>query len=68
MKRVILHAQECPGSHTRAAIACAFESMFAQWNITKDLVHVVMRDHGQNMAKAMEDCGLNSLGCIAHTL
>ncbi|XP_077083328.1 zinc finger BED domain-containing protein 4-like [Siphateles boraxobius] len=68
MKRVVLHAQECPGSHTGAAIARAFESMLAQWNITKDMVHVVMRDNGRNMAKAMEDCGLNSLGCMAHTL
>ncbi len=42
--------------------------MFAQWNITKDMVHVVLRDNGRNMVKAIEDCGLNSLGCMAHTL
>ncbi len=68
MRRVMLHAQECPGSHTGTAIASALESMFAQWNITKDMVHVVLRDNGRNMVKAIEDCGLNSLGCMAHTL
>lgn len=41
MKRVMLHAQECPGSHTSAAIARALESMFIRWNITKDMVHAV---------------------------
>ncbi len=68
MRRVMLNAQECPGSHTGAAIASALESMFVQWNITKDMVHVVLRDNGRNMVKAIKDCGLNSLGCIAHTL
>lgn len=41
MKRVMLHGQECPGSHTSAAIARALESMFIRWNITKDMVHAV---------------------------
>lgn len=46
----------------------AFDTMLAQWSITKDKVHVVLRDNARNMIKAMEECGLASLGCMAHTL
>lgn len=31
-------------------------------------MHVVLRDNGRNMAKALEDSGLNGLCCIANTL
>ncbi len=55
MRRVMLNAPECPGSHTSAAIASALESMFVQWNITKDMVHAVLRDNGRNMVRAIED-------------
>ncbi|XP_034542641.1 zinc finger BED domain-containing protein 4-like [Notolabrus celidotus] len=68
MKRAVLHAQEFAGSHTGAAIASAFDSMFAQWKIKKDNVHVVLRDNARNMQKAMDECGVKSLGCMAHTL
>lgn len=68
MKRAVLHAQEFPGSHTGTAIASAFDRMFAQWRIPKENVHVVLRDNARNMKKAMDDCGVKSLGCMAHTL
>lgn len=32
------------------------------------MVHVVLRDNARNMAKAMDDCGLNSISCMAHAL
>lgn len=54
--------------HIATAICEAFETMFGQWNITKERVHVVLRDNARNMAKAMEECGVASLGCMAHTL
>lgn len=66
--RAVLHAQELPGSHTATLVCEAFEDMLQRWNITKQMVHVVLRDNARNMAKAMDDCGLNSLGCMAHTL
>ncbi|XP_069395941.1 zinc finger BED domain-containing protein 4-like [Paralichthys olivaceus] len=68
MKRAVLHAQEFAGSHTGVAIASAFDCMFAKWKIKKDNVHVVLRDNARNMQKAMEECGIKSLGCMAHTL
>ena len=68
LQKATLHAQECPGSHTAAMICQAFNTMLANWNITKDQVHVVLRDNARNMIKAMDECGLASLGCVAHTL
>ncbi|XP_073710442.1 zinc finger BED domain-containing protein 4-like [Misgurnus anguillicaudatus] len=68
MQKVLLHAQECSGSHTGAMICEAFEAMLERWSITKDRVHVVLRDNARNIIKAMQDCELASLGCMAHTL
>jgi len=34
MQKAMLHAQECPGSHTATIICQAFEIMLAQWSIT----------------------------------
>ena len=31
-------------------------------------VHVVLHDNAKNMIKAMNDAGLPSLPCVAHTL
>ena len=68
MRRAVLHAQEFAGSHTGTAIASAFDCMFAQWKIPKENVHVVLRDNARNMQKAMDECGVKSVGCMAHTL
>ena len=67
-KRAVLQAQEIAGSHTGATNASAFDCMFAQWKIKKDNVHVVLRDNARNMQKAMDECVVKSLGCMAHTL
>nr|XP_033938439.1 uncharacterized protein LOC117446386 [Pseudochaenichthys georgianus] len=66
--RAVLHSQELPGSHTANMIREAFEAMLQQWNISKEMVHVVLRDNARNMAKAFGDYGVDSLGCMAHTL
>ncbi|KAK0153107.1 Zinc finger BED domain-containing protein 4 [Merluccius polli] len=42
--------------------------MLQKLNITKEMVHVVLRDNARNMAKAMDDYNVDSLGCMAHTL
>lgn len=57
-----------PGSHTGTAIANAFDSMLAQWKIPKENVYAVLCDNAQNMKKAMDECGVKSLDCMAHTL
>ncbi|KAI3364854.1 hypothetical protein L3Q82_001042 [Scortum barcoo] len=38
------------------------------WKITKEKVHVVVRDNARNMAKATSEFGVPSLPCMAHTL
>lgn len=40
--------------------------MLTEWRIRKENVHVVLRDNARNMVKAMEECGVRSLGCMAH--
>ncbi|KAM3843239.1 zinc finger BED domain-containing protein 4-like [Diretmus argenteus] len=66
--RAVLHSQELPGSHTADCIRSAFVAMLQRWNIKKEMVHVVLRDNAANMAKAMRDHNVESLGCMAHTL
>ena len=46
----------------------AFENMFETWKIPKNKVHAVLRDNPRNMTKALEECGVASLPCKAHTL
>ena len=58
--RAVLHSQELPGSHTTDMIRLAFVAMLQKWNITKEIVHVVLRDNARNMAKAMDDYNVNS--------
>ena len=41
--RAVLHSQELPGSHTADMIHLAFVAMLKKWNITKEMVHVVLR-------------------------
>lgn len=61
MKRTALLAQECSGLHTVTAICQAFETMFGQWNITKESVHVVL-------GQGYKECGVANLGRVAHAL
>ncbi|XP_035992599.1 zinc finger BED domain-containing protein 4 [Fundulus heteroclitus] len=67
-KRAVLHAREFRGSHTANAITAAMEHMLLAWKIDKKRVHVVLRDNAANMKKAMDQLGVPSLGCFAHTL
>ena len=68
LQKVVLHTQECRGSHTGANIAAAFNTMFATWGIPKEHVHVILRDNARNMARAALDGNIASLPCMAHTL
>ncbi len=42
--------------------------MLNSWGIEKQRVHVILRDNAQNMKKAMDDMGVPSMRCVAHTL
>ena len=67
-KHAVLHAQAFDGSHTGDEIRIKFEEMFNQWAIKKDRIHLVLRDNGTNMVKALTDASLPHFGCFAHTL
>lgn len=64
----MVHAREFRGSHTANAITNAIEEMLRDWKIDKKRVHVVLRDNAANMKKAMDQLGVPSLGCFAHSL
>ncbi|RXN29633.1 centrosomal protein of 112 kDa [Labeo rohita] len=42
--------------------------MLVKWNISKSRVHVILHDNASNMKKAMDEMGVSSLGCFAHSL
>ena len=67
LQRAVLHAREFRGSHTADAITHAMEEMLHDWKIEKNKVHVVLRDNAANMKKAMNQLGVSSLGCFAHS-
>ncbi|XP_036950720.1 zinc finger BED domain-containing protein 4-like [Acanthopagrus latus] len=66
--RATLHAHEFRGSHTAERIQQEIEKMLNNWGIEKKRVHVILRDNAANMKRAMLDMGVQSLGCVAHTL
>ena len=67
-KSAILHAQPFDGSHTGEAICQTILKMLQSWHLSKDKVHLVIRDNAANMIKGITDGGLQNLGCFAHTL
>ncbi len=64
----ILHAQHFHGSHTAERVKQAIEGMLNSWGIEKQRLHVILRDNERNMQKAMDDTGVPSMCCVAHTL
>ena len=42
--------------------------MFDQWGIHEDCIHLLLRDNGINIVKALTDASLPQFGCFAHTL
>ena len=67
-KRAVLHAQSFEGSHTGEQIHRKLQEMLTQWGIQEDQIHMVLRDNGTNMVKALNDAGLPHYGCFVHTL
>ncbi|XP_041827312.1 zinc finger BED domain-containing protein 4-like [Melanotaenia boesemani] len=64
----MLNATNFRGSHTSDAIAASLKEMFEKWQIPQSKVHVVLRDNASNMRKAMDNMGVRSVGCVAHTM
>ena len=49
-------------------LGAVYKRMLYHWEISTDKVHLVLRDNAANMAKAMREASLPSLGCFAHSL
>ena len=64
----VLHVQEFDGSHTGEAIKEKFLNMFEKWDISHEQIHIVLRDNGTNIVKALNDASLPHYGCFAHSL
>ena len=64
----VLHAMPMEKAHTAEAIKTAMLDMLGDWNIVPHGVHLVLRDNGANMKRAMEDASFDSVGCFAHTI
>lgn len=63
-----MHVKKCRGSHNRQTIAESLTAMFDHWKIPLDKANVILRHNASNMKAAMQDMGVPSLGCLAHTL
>lgn len=44
------------------------KEMLDRWKIDKSKVHVILRDNAKNIKKGMDQLGVESRGCLAHTL
>ena len=60
------NASRIDGSHTGAYIAEKIKEILESWAISTDQVHVILRDNGSNMVRAMKVASLPDLGCFAH--
>ena len=67
-KSAMLHAQPFDGSHTGEAICTSINQMLQLWELSKDRIHLLIRDNAANMVKGITDAGLPHIGCFAHTL
>lgn len=54
LQKAVLQAKQFHGSHTGAAITTSSEEIVNAWKIEKSRVHVILRDNGSNMIKAMD--------------
>ena len=64
----MLEAKKVHVSHISDAISAAIKEMLDQFHIPLNKVQVILMDNASNMKKAMDNIGVWSLGCFAHTL
>lgn len=61
----LVHLTEAKTGHY---LSREFLGVLRKWSIPVEKVHIVMRDNGPNIAKAMRDAKVRSMGCLAHTM
>ena len=63
-RSAVLHVLPLEESYTGEYMARKYLDMLSEWKINHDQVHLVLRDNAANMAKAMREASLPSLGCL----
>lgn len=67
-RQVILAATPLDESHTGEYLASKLTKLCEEYQIPKTRIHVLLRDGGANMVKAMRLTEIDSITCFAHTL
>jgi len=60
----VLHVATLEGSHTGALIAEKLEDMLSHWKISKETVHLVLRDNASNTERGMKDANMGALHIV----
>ena len=68
MINMTLEVDPLKGKHTGQFIKQRMEESFEKWGIQKDKLVLMLRDNASNAIKACDEWGIESFGCIGHTL
>ncbi|XP_022833037.1 zinc finger BED domain-containing protein 4-like [Spodoptera litura] len=63
----VLQMKHFVGSHSGNQIRSVLEELASTWGISS-LIHVIVRDNGPNMVKAIKESAFEGKGCFIHTL
>lgn len=64
----VLQCAKFTGQHTAENLLSTFERALDKWNISREKVHVVLRDNAANITKCFREGNIASVGCFAHTV
>ena len=67
-RSAVLHVQPLQESHTDEYLGVVYKRVLDHWEISTDKDYLVLQDNAANMAKAMREALLPSLGCFAYSL
>ncbi|XP_033229733.1 zinc finger BED domain-containing protein 4-like [Belonocnema kinseyi] len=65
---IVLKCETFDDRHTGDIIAEKFKTMPAEWNISTEKVHCIVRDEGSNMKRGMRLVLLDDLDCTVHKM
>lgn len=65
---VVLRVTPFPETHTAANITELIEEVIEEFKIPASKIHLITRDNGANVVKAIKDTPYDSLSCFLHTL
>ncbi|XP_033218098.1 zinc finger BED domain-containing protein 4-like [Belonocnema kinseyi] len=65
---IVLKCETFDDRHTGDIIAEIFKTMLAEWNISTEKVHCILRDEGSNMKRGMRLALLDDLDCTVHKM